>query len=356
MFETLSVAVDPLVIQLNEELDKIDPRISSFNSKMEEVQSLFPANLSTTIFKIKGDLEKLEKAQERRKLFKRIPIEKNPIIDFEGKFQEIIDQKVQNKFTAARQARQNTLLDFKGKTKQINKIKTKINEISEKRKNDLTEITRELTDLLPQYNTISSTPLCLLTKLEKDSQNFARQVGEFNNEIDSYMDRIRLSRTFRAKFGGMSNSFEIDDDTNDNADGKYEIPDLTVPFYAVKSDIDNMITTLVSETNEIDNKYAFIEETINAMNKSFHETATNQEDMAAVLHNTEDKALELLCEVDQTQENIDSISVAGEVEEVKSQMATKIKDLKTTSAELKRMVMKMEDDYEHEQIQAFING
>ena len=359
MITAVSDAVDPLILQLNDDLDKIEPKILEFNEKIDELSKLVPQNLSTVVFKFKGELDRIEKDRAKKRLFKRIPNEKSPIIDFEKRIQDLIDKKVQNQFDSSKKAKSKSLAKVKKQTDQLNDVKQKISEIIENDKKEIEELTTEIEKLVPLYTSGTSVPRCLLDKLERDYQNFTRQISDFDSEVDSYTERTRMGRMFESKFKNLSKAkFEFDDDdSDDESNGKetYKVPDLTVPFYNLKSDVDDMISKLTGEAMEVENKFVLLENSIGRIKSTFVETGANQEDMAVVLHNTEDQALDLLCTVDQTQETVDSISITDDINQIKEEMNKSMKDIKQQHRELKQMIQKMEDDNDDEQLSPFVN-
>ena len=77
--------------------------------------------------------------------------------------------------------------------------------------------------------------------------------------------------------------------------------------------------------------------------------------MAIVLHDTEYKALELLCNVDQIQENIDTLKIADDVNSVQSKVGESLQSIKKDTLELKTIIQKLEDQNDTTQADAFVN-
>ena len=358
MITTVADAIDPLILQLNDDLDKIEPKIQGYNEKIEELSKQIPQNLSTVVFKFKGELDKIEKDRAKKRLFKRIPNEKSPIIDFEKRIQELIDKKVQNQFDSNRKARSKTLAVVRKQTERLTDVKQKITEIIDNDKNEIEALTTQIEKLVPIYTSGTSIPRCLLDKLERDYQSFTRQINDFDSEVDAYTERARTGRMFKAKFKGLKDAKidfnDSDDDDEINEKEAYKVPDLSVSFYNLKADVDDMISQLNGEAMQVENKFILLEQSISRIKNTFEETGTNQEDMAVVLHNNEDQALELLCSVDQTQENVDSISITDDVNQIKNEMNKSMKEIKQKHLELKQMIQKMEEDHENEQFSSFI--
>lgn len=341
MFSTSSVAVDPLIVQINEEMEELEPNVKTTQENLAELDNLVPKNLLSDIYRFRTDLDKINKDRERRNLFKHRVDEKSSLYDLETKLRDYTLENVRKSFfdledeITAKETEEpeddDHIKAIRQKEKSIyNDTLSKISNISNKF--DTAKSSSSKFELVPQFYT---------SKVEKDSEFLNTHVKELKTEIERCENDIQVNGRFQSKFGiQKTTEFEVleDEDVDANGERIYKVPDLSNQFNSTYGDAQGIISSLNNEYSNLDLQFSMISDKINNLKTKLKETATNQDDIAVVLRETEDKALETLTKSDEITENLKKKDYSSDISSIQEKLSLNSKEIKSSLDEIRSIV------------------
>lgn len=346
MFSTSSTAIDPLLVQIKEELDGFEPNILETQKSMAELQNLVPQNLLSQLFKFKVDIDKINKERERMNLFKHRIDQNSLIYDMEQKIKDYINTNTQKSFIDLESELMTMNDEEPEENEKIAYLKNKEKENYNKILSKLANLTNSSYTAKANSNKFEIIPKFFVTKVEKDSEFLNSLINEIKGDIEQCENNLQYSGKFNDKFADNQTvdfAAPIDDDVDASGQRIYKVPDISIPFASAQNDASSTITALNNDVSNLELQFSMVEHRIQNIKSKLQETALNQNDIASVLKTVEDKALEQLSKSDEIQEKINSIDNSPKISNIQDQITSNGTQIKSELKEIRSLVDSLED-------------
>lgn len=345
-----------------EQLTSIQDRILSLENQIHEIELDLPQNVSKSILNMRNDIQILiEKSNSQSD--QEAPYVYSESLEKIGDFQRRIEWKVkdfiQNKMldadsqleencesSRAEEKSETSSPDLHNTiTESLEKLRLNTGKIYEEDKKSLNELEEQLIQIGYQAKTATNSPSRITSHISNEIILQQKQINELERTLNSLPNLIFNSRRLTEKFSNASEPKEKDDQ-NENKNNKIfdkNVPDLTIPFSTLESEVQTTISSLQIDLENILKRIEIVDKKLDENEQQIEKITNSQGKAAEILSDVEDKSVSMMDSADDFSSKLSENLDLSPLEEMEKETQKKIRIFKKEIAEFQSAVSKKEN-------------